>query len=167
MPGKRHRILALWLRQVTEQTARLLNKLAERLDRTEFEARQPSDGDASSNKKGADPLPAEQIALGGVSSGPPADWLEKVRRGAPHLLRPQHKQAELPADVAEGSQPDLPPAVPVARAGAGDLNLIALVKGKPNFAHPPRTSEETVHRPPTLERKAAVTSAPPTVRRPA
>ncbi len=165
MPETRHRTFARWLREVTEGAARLLVRLAERLDQAE----PPSTGEPSSNQKEAGPAPTGQVPLGGVSSGPPADWLEKVRRGAPHLLRPQHAQAtEWPADVAAGPQPDLPPASPVVRAAAEELNVTAVRKRKASVARPPQTSEENVHRPPTFQRKAPVVSAkPPAERRPA
>jgi hypothetical protein len=74
----------------------------------------------------------------------------------------------LPADVAAGSQPELPPAVPVARAAAGELNVTAVHKRKASVAPPPQTSEENIHRPPTFQRQAPVASAqPPAVRWPA
>ncbi len=60
--------------------------------------------------------PGEESAAGG---GPPAHWVERVRRGAPHLLLPAPQSGvigeALPARAAAGSSP-LPGPAPVMRA---------------------------------------------------
>lgn len=150
-----------WPRRALAAAAAWLQRAAGRVRR--WAERAPASGDAHAD--GGDPVPAGDAPQG----GPPADWLERVRRGAPQLLAAMQRRraasAPRPAPVPPRAPPPAPraptprlplpaPDAPPAAAARRPAGRIAWTRWPAARSGPPPTAI-----PPTARRAAP--GAPP------